>query len=321
MKQTVKKLLFMLGIMCLTIFGKETSTTVLADNLDEIENYTIYAEPDWEDGSVYLKYDITWKVLDSDTDGPLEWVKIGIPNSNVEEIEGYSSNIENIRYYKNGGSYVRIDFDRKYYEGETVEFSFGIHQHHLYETIDGMRAYRFTPGWFDEIVVDELNIYWKSDNIKYVLNGYWEQDDYYQFRTSLAEGEKYTVKIEYDADVFRTEDDKKITHPVGTGTKIVMAVMLLAVPGILLLLIIRAYKKGKPVDSYRAESGFGNAFTDIRTSSHYTGGRGSGGCACACACACAGGGRAGCSKKDFYGTKLTTMAIREALKDTAHEEI
>lgn len=29
MKQTVKKLLFMLGIMCLTIFGKETSTTVL----------------------------------------------------------------------------------------------------------------------------------------------------------------------------------------------------------------------------------------------------------------------------------------------------
>ena len=275
MKQTVKKLLFMLGIMCLTIFGKETSTTVLADNLDEIENYTIYAEPDWEDGSVYLKYDITWKVLDSDTDGPLEWVKIGIPNSNVEEIEGYSSNIENIRYYKNGGSYVRIDFDRKYYEGETVEFSFGIHQHHLYQTIDGKRVYRFTPGWFDEIVVDELNIYWKSDNIKYVLNGYWEQDGYYQFRTSLAEGEKYTVKIEYDADVFQTEDDKKISHPVGTGTKIVMAVMLLVVPGILLLLIIRAYKKGKPVDSYRAESGFGNAFTDIRTSSHYTGGRGS----------------------------------------------
>ena len=27
-------------------------------------------------------------------------------------------------------------------------------------------------------------------------------------------------------------------------------------------------------------------------------------CACACACACAGGGRAGCSTKDFYNTKL-----------------
>ena len=28
-------------------------------------------------------------------------------------------------------------------------------------------------------------------------------------------------------------------------------------------------------------------------------GVGGGGCACACACACAGGGRAGCSRKDF----------------------
>ena len=27
-------------------------------------------------------------------------------------------------------------------------------------------------------------------------------------------------------------------------------------------------------------------------------------CACACACACAGGGRAGCSKKDFYKGKI-----------------
>lgn len=27
-------------------------------------------------------------------------------------------------------------------------------------------------------------------------------------------------------------------------------------------------------------------------------------CACACACACTDGGRAGCAKKDFYGTNL-----------------
>ena len=27
-------------------------------------------------------------------------------------------------------------------------------------------------------------------------------------------------------------------------------------------------------------------------------------CACACACACAGGGRAGCTTKDFYNTDL-----------------
>lgn len=35
-------------------------------------------------------------------------------------------------------------------------------------------------------------------------------------------------------------------------------------------------------------------------------------CACACACACAGGGRAGCTTKDFYNTDLKLSAIRKA---------
>jgi len=34
---------------------------------------------------------------------------------------------------------------------------------------------------------------------------------------------------------------------------------------------------------------------------------------CACACACAGSGRAGCSKKDFYGTKVNQNKLKKAL--------
>ena len=37
-------------------------------------------------------------------------------------------------------------------------------------------------------------------------------------------------------------------------------------------------------------------------------------CACACACACAGGGRAGCTNKDFYNTKLKMRHIKKAVK-------
>lgn len=37
-------------------------------------------------------------------------------------------------------------------------------------------------------------------------------------------------------------------------------------------------------------------------------------CACACACACAGGGRAGCTTKDFYNTNLRLSAIKKATK-------
>ncbi|MCR5300819.1 MAG: zinc ribbon domain-containing protein [Lachnospiraceae bacterium] len=36
-------------------------------------------------------------------------------------------------------------------------------------------------------------------------------------------------------------------------------------------------------------------------------------CACACACACAGGGRAGCTTKDFYNTDLKLSALAKAL--------
>ena len=37
-------------------------------------------------------------------------------------------------------------------------------------------------------------------------------------------------------------------------------------------------------------------------------------CASSCACACAGSGRAGCSKKDFYGTNINTKKIKNAMK-------
>ena len=47
----------------------------------------------------------------------------------------------------------------------------------------------------------------------------------------------------------------------------------------------------------------------------YWGGSSSSSCvsSCACACACAGGGRAGCSKKDFYGTNLRTQKLNKIL--------
>ena len=48
-------------------------------------------------------------------------------------------------------------------------------------------------------------------------------------------------------------------------------------------------------------------------SSFFGGSGGGGGGGCACACACAGGGRAGCSKKDFYGTNVKTKNIEKVL--------
>jgi hypothetical protein len=65
-------------------------------------------------------------------------------------------------------------------------------------------------------------------------------------------------------------------------------------------------------DNYRGGSGFGGGHSVIIHTHTRSGGcvRSSCACAsCACACACAGGGRAGCSKKDFYpGPKANAPA-------------
>ena len=58
---------------------------VSAANLDEIEKYfiTVRLQPD---GSADIDYDIHWKVLDSTSAGPLEWVKVGVPNDSIRPL-------------------------------------------------------------------------------------------------------------------------------------------------------------------------------------------------------------------------------------------
>ena len=70
---------------------------VSAANLDEIEKYfiTVRLQPD---GSADIDYDIHWKVLDSTTAGPLEWVKVGVPNNNIEPVS-HSDTIADLYSY------------------------------------------------------------------------------------------------------------------------------------------------------------------------------------------------------------------------------
>lgn len=66
---------------------------------------------------------------------------------------------------------------------------------------------------------------------------------------------------------------------------------------------------------YRSHSGYGYGIENSYYDSSSTSYRSSCACVsrCACACACAGGGRAGCSKKDFYGTNLRTQKLNKIL--------
>ena len=107
---------------CLGVVPAEAYTW---NPLDEIENYDVTVEMN-RDGSAHIHYHLRWKVLDDTKDGALKWVKIGIANKHVRDIVSDSPNVRKIRYYSDDGDYVRIDFDRKYYEGEELEFDFSL---------------------------------------------------------------------------------------------------------------------------------------------------------------------------------------------------
>ena len=67
------------------------------------------------------------------------------------------------------------------------------------------------------------------------------------------------------------------------------------------------YHRTDPPPEFRAGGGKTRGGGVSRHHSNHSGCASS--CACACACACAGGGRAGCSVKDFYTVKLPKKSV------------
>lgn len=210
-----------------------------ADGLDEITNYTITVNPR-NDGTLDMKYHIEWKVLDSTSEGPLEWVKIGIPNMRVDNIKKLTDNIENIQYYPVDGDYVRIDFKKKYYAGETVTFEFSIHQSHMYKVNTKNRkiTYQFTPGWFNDIQVKEAVIKWKADKVS-KHNGEFE-NGYIVWNKSLLRGQKINAKIEYPVGTFKIDYTKQQikTNSPTIGPKMIAILFIILYIIIIIIRII-----------------------------------------------------------------------------------
>ena len=391
MKKTLRSFVLALSLI---LFLPLFSTKVLAADLDRILDYEITVDVN-EDATLNMFYHIEWKVLDSTSEGPLEWVKIGIPNNKYVSMKKITNNIKSIRYYSEGGSFARIDFDREYMKDEVVVFEFSLVQDYMYQMnqfVDGETVYGFTPGWFPDALTDKLVIRWNSDKAKRVdPEALTETDDgktYYVWtKLNLGHGDRYSVQIIYDNNAFNFDPEK--TKAEGDdGFRLVMIVMAAVIIGPILLVILayvcssykitsemkmepkitrtkvvyypycpgcsaprpdganncsycgRSFIKSEEVikekEIPREEKHIRKQTTDglypyistpntyvrvhvssvpvkhhklvydpsVTTSSSRSGGCAHSSCACACACACAGGGRAGCSAKDFYNTNL-----------------
>lgn len=281
---------------------------VNAAELDRITDYRIKVDM-LEDGSMSMEYTIQWSVL-SNSGGPLTWVKIGIPNNDADQIEALSPNIKKARYYtEGGGDYIRVDFNTSYRAGDSFTFKFSFVQHNMFEESGSRCYYNFTPGWFDEIKVSQYTIYWNADNVIEADTAALI-DGYYVWTGSLGFGQRTHTRVVYSSDAYNYTY-KNVFHGLsgffdklsnGNGGEIGAIIIIMICFGVL------SFRAGR----YRSDGfhgGFGGG-----------GFGGGGGCACACACACAGGGRAGCSKKDFYGTKISTARVRKILREQRKED-
>ena len=315
MKKRIFKILMTLVITICTLFSINVFPAYASEPLDEIQNYiiTVNMRPD---GTMDIRYHVEWKVLDDKKEGPLSWVKIGNPNYHVDEIKALSDNIKDISYLSDNGSYIRIDFDREYEKNEIVSFDYTIHQSYMYvlEDNNNICRYSFTPGWFDSIEVKNIQIRWNATN---VLDSTCTKNDdgYLVWEGSLGFGERLNASVRYNMDVFTVDHDKQYTEESNESSSDCKKIIIIII-AILVIVFIIAVIVAYIDDDYNNHSGFGGRShtTYIHHSSCV---RSSCACvhSCACACACAGGGRAGCSKKDFYKTNLKTEDLEKVLKN------
>lgn len=264
MKNKVK-LLLLLFVASLLFFKTDAN----AKKLDEILNYTIKADVN-QDATVTLTYHIEWKVLDSTTEGPLEWAKVGIPNSHYIDYGENCSDIKTMSI-KSGGSesYARLDLNRAYKAGEIVVMDFYVVQDYLYQVnkfIDGQTVYEFVPGWFNEIDVDSYELKW--DGSKAIS---WDptalsEDGYLTWRGSIPAGEKVRVSVTYENEAYSFDLSKNIDN---SGSSTDSSDASDAICGVFCMLIcigivaapLIALNKG--TKNYSSGSGFGSTTKKI----------------------------------------------------------
>lgn len=328
----MKKIILLL-VLLVSIFLTLGINVSAKTPLDRIDLYEITIDPN-EDGTLNMHFNIKWTVLDSTSEGPLEWVKIGIPNKYVSNLRGESSCIKNIKYYSDSGSYIRLDLDRKYKAGESLEMKFSYTQSRMYFLKGEHCFYDYKPGWFDEIYVNHAVVKWNKTGVEYA-NQMSTSGNYYVWSAYLKPGETLSVDVKYAQSYFKTLDpEMQYTDDYMTTEDIVAIVLFVSIIVIMVTVLIISVVSQQ--DPYMRERGFvGRGYYYHRRRyyhrGYYSSGKriekpvvvnsggfgshgGSGGsCACACACACAGGGRAGCSMKDFY-KHPSLEKIKKALK-------
>ncbi len=194
-----------------------------AAGTDEIKNYAIDILPQ-DDGSLVITYAINWCVI-SNSAGPLSWFTVGMPNEQYQ-IMSSSGDVASVTSYNQGFNYqVRIDLPREVNAGECINATVEIHQYGLayLDSNTNEVSFQFTPGWFDEVPVDVLQVTWQLPMDITQLKSLDPQpttqsDSQAVWKTSLQPGEKYPLTVVYAKSAFPNYNPSQSTSTQATGS-------------------------------------------------------------------------------------------------------
>ena len=199
-----------LALCLLPLFAQRAE----AADLDYIASYDISVTPNTDDGSLDIRVQIEWQVLD---EGPVEWVKIGLPNGSIRNETALTANIDRLSY---DNSYMYVYFVRGYDDGETILFAYSWTQEYMYNLDGGAVTYDYTPGWFDEARVGQMTLTWTDPDgvTASSVSGASGPSPYILERENLSHGERLNISIRYDnwptaldesgsADYYEPQDD------------------------------------------------------------------------------------------------------------------
>ena len=201
----MKKLFSLLTALCLCLCLTAAFThTAYAGDLDYIHRYDVTVTPNVEDGSLRIRVDFQWEVLD---EGPVEWLEIGIPNGSIREVEALTDNIASLSF---DNSFMYVTFDRGYDDGELINFSYAWTQEYMYTLGEDFSVtYDYTPGWFDGARIGEMTVTWNTPaelppaGFSVTSEGDWEGfsgDGATRYtKKDLSHGEQIRVGVRYSS--------------------------------------------------------------------------------------------------------------------------
>lgn len=305
LSESKKKWLTFLAVIAVGMTAMVFWLLYEAAPLDRLKEYEVHVDVN-RDGTMDITYRYRWEVLNDSKEGPLEWVELGLANPECELVDyGGAVKGRHSKYQYMDGAYgdslIGFDLDRDYYKGEIVDFYFTVRQRNMLcenEEDASLPFYDFTPGWFEGMVTEHYRFTWSDSLGIQESNADRVENGVHVWEGKLKKGESRQLKVFYDMAAFEQPQLVRGPQPGGGVKKSSSPEASTAMLFVFLSAFI-GYQLAWGRDNYKNGRGYYGG------GSHH-GGSGSCACACAgcaCACACAGGGRAGCSRKDFFRSK------------------